>query len=391
MSRWACGLILASLVALAPVGGQAAAPDGPPLVVGLLAGHGWGTPVRTAALDTVAAGLVARVGGAVSPDPDTAAAHLRVLLHGAQVGDAVVYPFTLRHGDDGALRRGLLGLVAGLDRRRPPTHYGLARGRDGDAQVTAVVLVHRGVVFSPPLPATAAPGAVLRLSGALRRGYFRPRVVVAPPHGAIRERPAWTEARRVEVNVYLDAGPGVYGVEVLADSVDGPVVLVNHRVYAGVAPPDRPTVVLRPPGADRAEDLWAQVQAARAAHGLAPLRAHATLVRIAADHAADLARAGRLAHRSADSGTLNTRLRAYGVAATLSAENLAQAPDARAALAAFRDSPGHARNLALPQLTHGGAARVGDIWVLVMAALPSAPRSSAPRPTSRPRSPGRLQ
>ena len=341
----------------------------PPPVDALLAAHGLGHPERTARLDAVAAGLAARLGGATAPDPHTATGHLGWLMHRQGLGDAVVYPFTLRHRDAAAVAPALARLVAGIDRKQPPTHLGWATRTVAGEQVTALVLVHRGVRFDAPLPQTAAVGAVLKLKGALRRGYYRPRVVVQPPAGAIRERPAWTTARELEVNVYLDAGPGPYGVEVIADSVDGPVVLVNHRVYAGEAPPARPTVKLAPADADTAWHLLALVQRHRAAAGLPALKPHGVLVRIAGEHAADLARRGRLTHRSPASGTLRTRLKAAGLATGLSAENLAQAPHARAALEAFRRSPGHARNLLLPQMTHAGVARLGDLWVLAMAAL----------------------
>ncbi|MCB9522914.1 MAG: hypothetical protein H6702_05995 [Myxococcales bacterium] len=354
----------------------AAPPPAHPPVEALLAAHGLGAPERTARLDAVAQGLADRLGGTTPPDPRTASGHLRWLMQAQGLGDAVVYPFTLRHRDPEEVAPALTRLVAQIDRKQPPTHLGVATRAVGDEQVTAVVLVHRGVRFDAPLPRSAPLDTVLRLSGDLRRGYYRPRVVVQPPTGPIRERPAWTDQRRLEVNVYLDAGPGAYGVEVLADSVDGPVVLVNHPIHAGEPPPSRPTVKLAPEGADTAEHLLALVQGQRAQAGLPPLRPHDVLVRVAGEHAVELAASGRLTHRSADTGTLRTRLKAAGLGAALSAENLAQAPDAHAALEAFRRSPGHARNLLLPQLTHAGVARAGAFWVLVMAALP--PDAPAP-------------
>lgn len=394
---------------------------------GLLAHHGFAAPARLPDLDAVAAELGRRLagsaGGAVGADPQTAAAHLRFVLSRAAVGDAEVVPFVVplrapRAGPGeapdatpGEVAAGAPGgwarhgaqvwapLLARLDRQRPPTHLGLAwlphaGGAPGpdraDAGTLAAVLVHRGLSLDAPLPEALPVGSRFRLAGDLRPGYFRPWVVVAPPGQPILQRPAWTESRRAEVNLYFDAGPGVYGVEVLAESQAGPVVLLNQRVYVGVAPPTRPTVVLRPEAGRGAHDLWARVDAWRTAAGLLPLQPHPDLSAAAVAHAAELARTGRLSHASADTGTLKTRLRARGLKPRLAAENLAEAADAGAAFAAFLDSPGHARNLLLPELTHGAAAVQGRFWVLTLAALPSDLRvetapDSGPKPGPKPR------
>jgi hypothetical protein len=332
----------------------------------LLSAHGWGHPSRLPALDRVAAQLTTRL--AQGADQATATAHLTFLLAHEGIADAIVTPFTVRHQTPEQLQQTLPGLLPRLSRQQPPTHFGFHQQTSGAQTITAAVLIHRGITFAPPLPRSATPGTVLKLTGTLRRGYYRPRIIVAPPNQPIRERPAWTTQRQAQINLYLDAGPGVYGVEVLANSQHGPVALANQRLYVGVPPPPRPVVHLRPTGGGL-HTLRALLDVHRQHQRLPALRPHAGLQAIAQAHANELAGGATLDHASPNTGTLATRLRAAHVPAWLSAENLAHAPDAHAAWRAFLDSPGHARNLVLPQLTHLGLARAGQHWVLAMAAI----------------------
>lgn len=341
----------------------------------LLSTHGWGVPARDARLDAAAAELARRLAGPVDgPVPDALDAHLGHILAAHGISDAQVYPFTVRARAADGLARELPGLLGRLDRRLPPTHYGVGSHGLGTTVTTTLLLVHRGVDFDGPLPRVAEPGAILPLSGRLRRGYFKPRVLVAPPGDApVRERPAWAADRRdrkVEVGLYFDAGPGVYGVEIVADSQYGPVVLDNHRIHVGVPPPALPTVKIRPPDdppADAAAALIAAINTWRAARGQPPLRLDPDLEAIAVEHAREVAARRSLLHASPDTGTLVTRLRARGVHFRQAAENLAEAADAAAALDAFLSSPGHKRNLMLPGLTHIGVGVAGRYFAVALA------------------------
>lgn len=338
----------------------------------LLEAHGWGAPQRDERLDAVAAELAWRLAGPVDgPVPPALDAHLAHILAVHGISDAQVYPFTVRYRASEGLAGELPGLLGRLDRRLPPTHFGVGSHGIGATVTTTVLLVHRGVDFGGPLPRIVEQGAIVPLSGRLRRGYFRPRVLVAPPGDApVRERPAWATDRRVEVGLYFDAGPGVYGIEVVADSQYGPVVLDNHRVYVGVRPPDHPTVAIKPTGArigDRSTTLARAINGWRVGRGRKALALDPDLNAVAARHAEELAARRSLVHASPDTGTLITRLRAKGLVFERVAENLAEAADPDAALQAFLDSPGHKRNLMLPGLTHMGVAAVGRYYVVAMA------------------------
>ena len=235
--------------------------------------------------------------------------------------------------------------------------------------VQAVLLVHRGFTSTVPLPKSHGAGA-FSVAGTLRSGYFKPQLMVAPPKRPIRVQPA-AAGRGVAGVVALDAGPGVYGVELVAQSQYGPVVLINHRVWVDVAPPKRPTVRLRPPTDFNAPALllMSWINDLRRHNARLPLRVHPKLVEAAAAHVGELASRGQLAHFSADSGSLKTRLKELGVQAQFVAENLAEADDPRAAIQALLDSPGHKRNLLMRGVSHIGVAVDGRFYAVVLARL----------------------
>lgn len=340
----------------------------------LLDDHGWGSPARDADLDAVAVHLADRLSAPTDAlFPEANAEQLRFLLASRRISAAHVYPFTVRYQVGVGIGEHLPALLGRLDRRLPPTHYGLATYGRGRVLTTTVLLVHRGVSLDAPLRRTANVATMMTVGGDLRRGYFKPRAIVAPPRGApVRERPAWTKERRAEVTIYFDSGPGPYGIELVADSQYGPVVLTNHTVYVGVDPPALPTLRLRPTdrkGLAPSDALLALVNELRVNAGLPRLRHHPTLESIATTHAEDMAQQRRLFHASPDTGTLSTRLRAAGMQVSSAAENLAEAADPRAALGAFLASPGHKRNLLLPDVTHAGVGVKGRYYAVALVQL----------------------
>jgi uncharacterized protein YkwD len=100
------------------------------------------------------------------------------------------------------------------------------------------------------------------------------------------------------------------------------------------------------PGAPTAPeaDLLRAVNAVRAQHGLAPLRADSRLERAARAHSQAVLRSGRLAH-----GDVRRRLTGYGVRSKAVGENLAWGVGSRATSAAIVQmwlaSPPHRANL----------------------------------------------
>lgn len=342
-------------------------------VEGLLSAHGYGKPKPDAALDRVASVLAERLSGATSATPPTESADLLShLLARAQISDAQVLPYTLRHSALGEFTTQLPLFVARLDRTKPPTHFGLSTFIRGREMTTTLLLVHRGVLLSVPLPRQGATGGFVAVHGGLERGYFRPRVLFAPPNGGrVRDRPAWTLDRHVDATVFFDAGPGIYGVEIVADSQYGPVVLNNHLVYVGVPVPALPVLHLMPPEYEGPPDLAfvRLVNEQRSAHGVPVLRLWPELTEVAREHALELSEQHVLVHATAESGNLTTRLTTRGLRFTQAAENLADAAFPRQALAVMLSSPGHKRNLLDPRWTHAGIGLVGRYYVLDMVRL----------------------
>lgn len=364
--------ILISVALLAPTNSVAQAVPRKLLVqqtAKLLAGHGWGHPETDPALNAAASALALRARPGISAED--AGAHLRFVLAQAKISDHLVTPFTIRHRK-GALGQALTGLLARLDHRRPPTHIGMATLDVEGAQETTLLLLHRGITLEQPLPAVAEEGQTLHIVGAVRPGYFNPRLIVAAP-GQTQpwERQARGPGRSLRAWLMLDAGPGDYGIELVADSQYGPVILNNHTVRVGAPAPVLPVVRLQPihETGSPVYSLWSLINAHRQRRGLLALVWSERLEQAARAHARELAGGRGLHHGSPDSGTLATRARALGLPVSVVAENLAVAKDARSALNVFLASPGHARNLALRTVTHIGIARAGQHFVVAMAGL----------------------
>jgi len=118
---------------------------------------------------------------------------------------------------------------------------------------------------------------------------------------------------------------------------------------------------------ETAADLGPPVNAFRAVEGEAPLRRNAKADAAALAHAHDMARRGFFGHQGSNGSSVGGRLKAAGCRFTGAAENIAkgQRSDAEV-VAAWVASPGHRRNMLAPYDQYG-AARIGDIRVLVLA------------------------
>jgi uncharacterized protein YkwD len=120
----------------------------------------------------------------------------------------------------------------------------------------------------------------------------------------------------------------------------------------------------KPPPSGPAGDLFAMLNAHRAELGLPFLRHDTRLEAAAESHARWMAVRQSLTHGG--DGSLESRLAAYGYTWGGAEENVAQAPDAAAAVAQWLESPGQRANLLGPY-RDGGAAGVGGYWCAVFA------------------------
>ncbi len=116
-------------------------------------------------------------------------------------------------------------------------------------------------------------------------------------------------------------------------------------------------------GLSRAQSsLLTAINSARAAAGVAPLRASATLTSAASWQSRELARVGYLDHTSPDGSTLVDRLVRARWQGTAAGEDLAVASTPSDAVAMWLRSPGHRENLLRPTFRTVGLGLARGVW-----------------------------
>jgi len=124
--------------------------------------------------------------------------------------------------------------------------------------------------------------------------------------------------------------------------------------------------------AERARDL---VNAYRREKGLRPLKLQPALTEAARAHARDLAKWDRISHFGSDGSNPWDRVKRAGYSARLAAENVGTGQvTIEEVINGWKASPGHNKNLLLPEAEHMGIALIQDartefktFWTLVIA------------------------
>jgi uncharacterized protein YkwD len=124
--------------------------------------------------------------------------------------------------------------------------------------------------------------------------------------------------------------------------------------------------------AERARDL---VNAYRREKGLRPLKLQPALTEAARAHSRDLAKWDRISHFGSDGSNPWDRVKRAGYSARLAAENVGTGQvTVEEVVKGWKASPGHNKNLLLPEAEHMGIALVQDsktefktFWTLVIA------------------------
>jgi uncharacterized protein YkwD len=125
--------------------------------------------------------------------------------------------------------------------------------------------------------------------------------------------------------------------------------------------------------AELARDL---VNAYRKEKGLRPLKLQPNLTEAARAHSRDLAKWDRISHFGSDGSNPWDRVKRAGYHAKLAAENVGTGQvTIQEVISGWKNSPGHNKNLLLPDAEHMGIALVADpktefktFWTLVVAA-----------------------
>lgn len=234
----------------------------------------------------------------------------------------------------------------------------LAPTRAGRARL--VVLLLRSHVAFAPVPRRPVRGASVLLRGQVAPGFVWPAVVITRPDGATR-RPAVAAATDGSFHavVPLGAGDGVYQVEILARSVTGPEVLAILPLHVGTEPPTRlalgrGAVAPVPTPAAAAAALFERLNQARRAAGLGALAWDPALAAVAESHARELCSADEVRHHSAETGTVQDRVRQAGITAAWVAETVGHAEGVDEVHRSLLASPAHRAARLRAGLTHAG-------------------------------------
>lgn len=125
--------------------------------------------------------------------------------------------------------------------------------------------------------------------------------------------------------------------------------------------------------AERARDVINQY---RIDHKLKPLKLNAELTAAAKLHSRDLAKWDRISHYGSDGSTPWDRVKRSGYKPRVAAENVGTGQISfEEVMRGWKDSPGHNKNLLMPEVEHMGIALVQDpktefksYWTLVLGA-----------------------
>lgn len=264
--------------------------------------------------------------------------------------------------DPGSLLEGLDPVLRQAFADRKWRWFGVAtapfRG-DPERSRLLILLVESGLDLAPP-PAAAGPeSAPIPLRGSLLAPYSRPQVMITDPQDRIAPLAIDVKGRDFSGLLRCDT-VGLYKVEVIGESAQGPHVLANFFWPCGATLPSLPQKFAMPTEkvertipASEAELLRLLNQDRKLA-GLPPLALDARLTKIARAHSEEMAKKRSVFHHSPTTGTPEDRVRRAHIKNTMLAENLAQAGTEEEAERSLMDSPGHRRNILDPQLTKVG-------------------------------------
>lgn len=229
------------------------------------------------------------------------------------------------------------------------THYGVSAVRSLMPPVIYVALVlSRRPVSLDPFPKWAAIGDRIELTGALTSGLNKPKIYLSPPSGKVYELLYNVGAGDAfRSTVFFNHGAGVYRIEVSADGEHGPEIVALMPVEVGEVEPT-PVVADLPAARDEDEArklVYATINRERKRAGLPALEWHATLAKVAQQHAEDMRRMRYAAHRSPTTGMVSDRATAAGLNWRRIAENVALNQTALSAHAGLMESPAHRVNV----------------------------------------------
>jgi len=317
------------------------------------------------ALERVANELVERrVSGCAPPTASELDALLRVQ------GAPQIWPSAWSVGGLGDEQEIVRRLASWVERAPPATRprCGLARSVGGDGRAVVAAVRVDAQADLEPLPTRARLGQWLGLDAVLNVPADRVQVILLGPRGRPRRVPSSLSAGRASSRFALDQ-PGGWLVQLVATLPNGPLPVLEARVFVEVEPPADLGEPPAPGQAEVGEDasaLGRMLNAARASERLPPLERDAELDRLAEEHARDMAERGELGHEIGH-GAPDERVVAAGLGRGAVGENVATAATVARAHASLWSSPSHRENLLGERFRRVGLAVVldarGACWV----------------------------
>jgi uncharacterized protein YkwD len=253
---------------------------------------------------------------------------------------------------------------------------GVASGAAYGTHAIAVVAVDAFADLAP-LPTRGRTGQWLTIEAKLRVHADGGTVTILGPGGSTRRVPAWFDGTTLRTRFVLDR-PGAFAVQVVASTSEGPRPVIEASVFADVEPPAHPAGDGEAPddrrapaaGSDDAAlatTLASALASARSTAGEPELVRDTRLDAVARAHAERMAARRELAHDAGD-GDPDERLRAAGLTARASGENVAHAATVALAHSALWASPSHRANMLRRDFDRVGLAVVrddrGEVWAV---------------------------
>ncbi len=222
-----------------------------------------------------------------------------------------------------------------------------------------ILLVESGIDLVPPPAATEPSPKPIPLHGTLLPPYVRPQVLVTDPAKQIAPLPIEIRGREFHGEVRCQVR-GLYQIEVIGESKQGPHVLANFIWPCATDLPSVPQQLAQPVPKilrtipESESELVRLLNEDRKRAGLPPLTLDERLTKIARAHSEEMAKKRTVFHHSPTTGTPEDRVRRAHIKNSMLAENLAQAGSEDEAERSLLDSPGHRRNILDPALTKVG-------------------------------------
>lgn len=237
-----------------------------------------------------------------------------------------------------------------------------AAGRYADGSGAVVFALQSSGLSTQPIPRAVPAGGSVAIDAVVEPRYRDPELFVTYDDGTTQriELRAGHPAGAFTSEVACGSHRGRQQIEITASDAMGSTVLANFPVWCGQKPPASVTVdpvrddalVASPEAAER--HLFASVNRARLAAGLAALVWDERVAAVARGHSEEMRRTHVVAHVSPTTGSASDRVRAANIKTGAVLENVARAYGINEAHDGLMNSPGHRANLMSTVATHIG-------------------------------------